>query len=318
MLTGRRLFKGGNDYETLQKVQTMPVPPPSALNKNVSPELDAIVLQALERDRKQRYGRAAHLARDLDVYLQAHRFSVEDMAEYMSEIFPPDSREEVPEGQMTASYSIPKSEPTMPSSPRAIAGTPSAVRAERAQAEHKAATGRRRIVLYGGAALLALGIAAAVVVPLARRNAPAADKDDRTVVEPIVHPAEADKPLGSDKPIDRPLDAPSEGDVRVISEPAGAEIYAGPKLMGKAPLTLHLGKRGTEPLTLVRPGYEDLNYTVQPGDGPSLTLRMLKKHRATVESRPTPKDKSPHKAKIDTFDDGDKAPHIPKVQTVDD
>jgi hypothetical protein len=88
--------------------------------------------------------------------------------------------------------------------------------------------------------------------------------------------------------------------------------------MGKAPLTLHLGKRGTEPLTLVHPGYEDLNYTVQPGDGPSLTLRMLKKHRATVESRPTPKDKSPHKAKIDTFDDGDKAPHIPKVQTVDD
>ena len=322
MLTGRRLFKGASDYETLQKVQNMTVPPPSTVVPSVSPELDAIVLQALERDRQGRYSKASHMARDLDVFLQAHRFSVEDMAEYLKEVWPLDAREEVPDGAMTSSYSMPSkvTEATAPSSPRAIAGTPSAVRAERARAEHQAGVARRRVLVYGGATLLALGVAAAVVVPLSRRGPTSAEAKDEPhmLVEPVVHPAEADKPLGSDKPIDRPLDAPSEGDVRVISEPAGAEIYAGPKLMGKAPLTLHLGKRGTEPLTLVHPGYEDLNYTVQPGDGPSLTLRMLKKHRATVESRPTPKDKSPHKAKIDTFDDGDKAPHIPKVQTVDD
>ncbi|MGZ3405809.1 MAG: serine/threonine-protein kinase, partial [Polyangia bacterium] len=65
MLTGRRLFKGTSDYETLQKVQNMPVPPPSTVSATVSPELDAIVLQALERDRKVRYSRAAHMARDL-------------------------------------------------------------------------------------------------------------------------------------------------------------------------------------------------------------------------------------------------------------
>ncbi len=59
MLTGRRLFKGASDYETLQKVQNMPVPPPSTVSATVSPELDAIVLQALERDRKLRYARAA-------------------------------------------------------------------------------------------------------------------------------------------------------------------------------------------------------------------------------------------------------------------
>lgn len=321
MLTGRRLFKGTSDYETLQKVQNMPVPPPSSVVTVVSAELDAIVLQALERDRKVRYSKASHMARDLDVFLQAHRFSVEDMAEYMKEIWPVDQREEVPDGAMTSSYSVPSrvTEPTAPSSPRAIAGTPSAVRAERVHREAQAA-GRRRVALWGGAALLALGVATAVVLPLARRATPATEpKDEPRIVEPLVHPAEADKPLGGDKPIDRPLDPESETDVRVTSEPAGAQVYAGPKLVGTAPVTLHVPRRGTEPLTLVHPGYEDLNYTVQPGDGPSLTLRMLKKHKPVVESRPAaPKDKPSHKAKIDTFDDGDKTPHIPKVQTVDD
>jgi hypothetical protein len=75
---------------------------------------------------------------------------------------------------------------------------------------------------------------------------------------------------------------------------------------------------------LVHVGYEDLNYTVQPGDGPSLTLRMLKHHRAgdaithKSPAPPTGKDKGPHKSKIDAFDDGEKPPHVPKVQAIDD
>ena len=306
----------------------MPVPPPSTVEAAVSPELDAIVLQALERDREHRYTRAAHMARDLDVYLQAHRFAVEDMAEYMKTVWPADAREEVPDGAMTSSYSIQRiTEPTAPSSPRAIAGTPSAIKAERVKAEGDAAAGRRRAIMYGGAALLAIGVAAIVVVPMARRGAAAKD-EPHTVVEPIVRPAEADKPLGNDKPIDRPLDqplrAPAEGDVRVVSDPSGAQVYAGPKLLGTAPVTLHLTKGGSEAVTLVHSGYEDLNYTVQSGDGPALTLRMLRHHHAEVvthKSAPPPpsvKDKGPHKTKVDTFDDGEKPPHVPKVQAIDD
>jgi serine/threonine-protein kinase len=319
MLTGRRLFKGASDYETLEKVQNMPVPAPSSVSPAVSPELDAIVLQSLERDRKLRYARAAHMARDLDVFLQAHRFAVEDMAEYMKEVWPADAREEVPDGAMTSSYSIQRiTEPTAPSSPRAIAGTPSAVKVERVKAEAEAIAGRKRALVYGGAAVLALAVAAIVVVPMARKSSAARD-ESHAIVEPIVRPAEADKPIGSDKPIDRPLETPAAGDVRVVSEPGGAQVYAGPKLVGTAPVTLHVAKGGAAPLTLVHPGYEDLNYTVQSGDGPSLTLRMLKKHKSTADSRPsTVKEKStPKKSKIETFDE-DNNPHIPKVQAVDD
>jgi serine/threonine-protein kinase len=336
MLTGRRLFKGGSDYETLQKVQNMTVPAPSSINAGVSPELDAIVAQALERDRGSRYSRAGHMARDLDVYLQAHRFAVEDMAEYMKEAFPLDQREDVPEGPITSSYNIAKqivAEPTQPSSPRAIAGTPSVVRAERAEKEAQAA-GRRRTIAYAAAAGLALIAAAVVVFPLATRK-PAATVGERDPgagdprVEPVVQPLEAtpptkDKP--TDRPIDRPLEATAEGDVRLVSEPSGAQVYSGPRLLGTAPLILHLGKTGgSAPVTLVRAGYEDLNYTVQTGDGPSLTLRLLKRrgvaHKTVVVAPPpppAPKDKGPHKLKIDTVDDGDGKPHVPKVQPIDD
>ena len=171
-------------------------------------------------------------------------------------------------------------EPTAPSSPRAIAGTPSALRAERVEAEAARAAGRKRTLAYAVAAALAVGRSRAVVVPLARRHAPAADSRDepRAAVDPVVRPAEADSPLDRAAPRDRPLVAPVAGDVRVTSEPAGAQVFVGPKLVGIAPMTLHLGTRRAEPVTLVHPGYEDLNYTVQPGDAPSLTLRMLRRH----------------------------------------
>ncbi|HZS37479.1 MAG TPA: serine/threonine-protein kinase [Polyangia bacterium] len=99
MLVGKRLFKGENDFETLQRVKTMVVPPPSRLASGVPRELDEVTLRALERDRSQRYRRAGQMARDLDGYLQGARFGVDDMAEFMTRTFPPEAREEVPDGQ---------------------------------------------------------------------------------------------------------------------------------------------------------------------------------------------------------------------------
>jgi serine/threonine-protein kinase len=56
-LTGRRLFKGGSDYETLQKVRSMEVTRPSTIETTIPDALDAIVMKALERDRARRYER---------------------------------------------------------------------------------------------------------------------------------------------------------------------------------------------------------------------------------------------------------------------
>src|SRR5262249_13389804 len=96
MLTGRRLFKGNTDYDTLVRVKTQPVPPPSELAPEVSPELDRIVLTALERDASRRYQRAALMTRDLEQLCGKMGFTSEDMKEFMHQLFP--NREEVPDG----------------------------------------------------------------------------------------------------------------------------------------------------------------------------------------------------------------------------
>jgi hypothetical protein len=97
MLTGKRLFKGDNDFDTMSRVRKMVVEPPSKLNPKVPVELDQFVLTALERDLSVRYARASLLARDLDSYLQSTRFSVDAMAEFMDRSFPAAERDKVPE-----------------------------------------------------------------------------------------------------------------------------------------------------------------------------------------------------------------------------
>ncbi len=55
MLTHKRLFLGDSDFVTLSNVLKQEAPPPSSINPDVPPELDAIVLKALAKDRDQRH-----------------------------------------------------------------------------------------------------------------------------------------------------------------------------------------------------------------------------------------------------------------------
>lgn len=61
LLTGRRLFSADSEVATLQNIRKMPVPPPSRHRTDVSAELDAIVLNAIERDPDQRWQTAGEL-----------------------------------------------------------------------------------------------------------------------------------------------------------------------------------------------------------------------------------------------------------------
>jgi serine/threonine protein kinase/ABC-type branched-subunit amino acid transport system substrate-binding protein len=92
MLTVRRLFSGENPLDSLTKLKTMPLVPPSQFAPGISPELDAIVMKALSRDLDLRYAGAAHLAKDLDIFLLGERFSVDDLAHFMGELFPVDTQ----------------------------------------------------------------------------------------------------------------------------------------------------------------------------------------------------------------------------------
>ena len=61
LLTGRMLFDAETDLGVLEKVRSIPIAPPSTKNRDVPPELDAIVMTALERDPDRRWQSAAAL-----------------------------------------------------------------------------------------------------------------------------------------------------------------------------------------------------------------------------------------------------------------
>ena len=76
MLTGRRLFYGDTDYQTVELVRQARIPSIAALNPDVEPELEAVVRKALARDPKDRYPEAADLGDALAQYLFSRRMKV--------------------------------------------------------------------------------------------------------------------------------------------------------------------------------------------------------------------------------------------------
>lgn len=89
MLTARRLFYSRNDYEILDRVRNMEIPPPSVHNPQVPPELDAIVLQALNRDIFARYQSAGELREALQEWLRTLKppYDAQVLASWMRSAF---------------------------------------------------------------------------------------------------------------------------------------------------------------------------------------------------------------------------------------
>ena len=319
MLTGRRLFKGaqrlrdaaeGAEHDGTAAVDGGARRCRPSSTRSCCRRSSAIASCATTR--------AAHMARDLDVFLQAHRFAVEDMAEYMKDSLP----------RRCARGGARRADDVELLDPEGGAGADGAVvaarhrghavggaRRGRSRSRRRRRRGRKRALHLRRRGAAGAGVAAIVVVPMARKNSAAARSSDEPRMRASSRRCARPKPTSrlptTSSPIDCPLTAPAEGDVRVVSEPAGAQVYAGPKLVGTAPVTLHLGRGGAAQVTLVHPGYEDLTYTVQSGDAPSLTLRMLRHHQggdAVAQMRPPApeRERARTRAKIDAFDDNEK------------
>ncbi|HEV7572018.1 MAG TPA: protein kinase, partial [Thermoanaerobaculia bacterium] len=69
MLTARKLFAGDNELSILDQVREARVTVPSQFNDEVTPQIDAIVLKALQKDPANRYQTAGEMQRDLDAVL---------------------------------------------------------------------------------------------------------------------------------------------------------------------------------------------------------------------------------------------------------
>ncbi len=76
MLTGRRLFKGKNDFQTIAMVRASEVPSIRSFNKAVPKELEKIIMKALTKDVNKRYQTADEFAHDLLSFLFSKRMMV--------------------------------------------------------------------------------------------------------------------------------------------------------------------------------------------------------------------------------------------------
>ncbi len=88
-LTLRRLFRGANEQETMRMVLENVIAKPSTMTKDAVPDLDAIVMKALERDPAKRYQRAKDLAVDLEEVLRQHGYGGrnDQISKYMQVTF---------------------------------------------------------------------------------------------------------------------------------------------------------------------------------------------------------------------------------------
>jgi serine/threonine-protein kinase len=107
LTTGRRLFKGKNEMETLSKIVEKPYPKPSDLRKDYPPDLERIVMKGLERERDDRYADAREMLEDIEEYIRNHRVkaSALEMSRFMEDLFEEKlaiQREQMKEGKKLA------------------------------------------------------------------------------------------------------------------------------------------------------------------------------------------------------------------------
>jgi serine/threonine-protein kinase len=90
LLTGRRLFRKDSPVDTIHAVTADPIEPPSSVRPEVPPELDGIVMRALQRDPNRRYETARAMASDLEGFLGSRGETVPkaELAGWLEELFP--------------------------------------------------------------------------------------------------------------------------------------------------------------------------------------------------------------------------------------
>ncbi|MDF2692248.1 MAG: Serine/threonine protein kinase PrkC, regulator of stationary phase [Labilithrix sp.] len=89
LTTGKRLFKGQSEYETLKLICERDYPRPSEVRPDYPADLETIVLRALAKDPDQRYQTAREMQADLEAFVRRHQIAVSSLAlnQFMQSLF---------------------------------------------------------------------------------------------------------------------------------------------------------------------------------------------------------------------------------------
>ena len=89
LTTGKRLFKGTSEYETLRLICEREYPRPSDIRSDYPPDLEPIVMRALAKDANDRYQSAREMQADLEDFVRRHQVAVSHIAlnQFMQSLF---------------------------------------------------------------------------------------------------------------------------------------------------------------------------------------------------------------------------------------
>ena len=89
LTTGKRLFKGASEYETLKLICERDYPAPSQVREGYPADLEAIVMKALAKDRDARYQSARQMQQELEEFVRRERIPVSNIAlnQFMQHLF---------------------------------------------------------------------------------------------------------------------------------------------------------------------------------------------------------------------------------------
>jgi len=302
ILTGRRLFKGENDLQTVEKVRVCDVPPPSLQNPLCPPELDVIVLKALAKHRDDRFQTASEMADALDDVVHAARFQPSHLAQLMRDLFPAEAgggeaRNTSSSARVTASltgsssrpYSHGMRSPTIPPVSRSV----STVRGLQTRDGSVVAPPRVRPFykkgsFWGVAVLMAVGFVGGALWMQSGQT--------------VSNQASAPRP---DKPRALQLE------LNIQSIPDGAEVYVlgTNEYLGKTSFHHKFDWREDKPTILVfkLKGYEEITRDVKPTwtglvhmkpASPALRNRPGQREREEKEKPPEPPKEAPKPAEV--------------------
>jgi serine/threonine protein kinase len=256
MLTGRRLFKGPSEYDTMQNVRSLHVKPPSLRSPTVPPALDAVVLRSLERDLGKRYASAADMVRDLDGCLALLGGNGrEELAAILGRFFPRGATAHGAAGAAAGAspgadaIHVDDEEESMSSSLNLVVDVPTKL--------HEALRAPRLIGWRGALTTLAAPALAIALLMMVRASAPRSG-------------------VGGVAALPGNGAEPGRAQVRVSSDPPGAQVYVGDELLGAAPLDVPIGAV----VRLSHPGWLDRTYALSPGDAPAVLLRLERRKPA--------------------------------------
>jgi eukaryotic-like serine/threonine-protein kinase len=256
MLTGQKLFTGASDFERIRNVLDAPIPPPSTRRPGIPPELDRIVMRALERNRANRYRNAEEMADDLDAFLRAQPAESNAIKKLLADVYqgePVRNTVSLPAVTIPTTVTVINNNSGAVSTssgatPRPLTQTGAGVRSGPTRTSvSKTVRPRRRHALAwsGGASLL---VAAAAIGLSSFRAAPGTGQAGATVTG-----------YGA---------AAREVRIEVSSEPAGATVSGSRGPLGITPFTVTLSTSvEAERLRFEKPGFEPQLYEVHPRSG---------------------------------------------------